>query len=188
MLFDVASDCFRREPSRDIDRLQSFRMREFVAIGAPDAATAFRESWMERAAGLRRLARPRYRIDPASDPFFGRGGQMVGRFQVEQALKFELLVPVRSAEKPTACMSFNYHRDHFGPTWDLQDADGEPAHTACVAFGMDRLAVALFAAHGTRTPRNGRPRLAKRAKPIASTAIRRGDPPRLDALPSTMAK
>jgi seryl-tRNA synthetase len=28
LLFDVASDCFRREPSRDLDRLQSFRMRE----------------------------------------------------------------------------------------------------------------------------------------------------------------
>ncbi|WP_239510397.1 hypothetical protein, partial [Klebsiella pneumoniae] len=27
-------------------------------------------------------------------------------------------------------------------------ADGEPAHTGCVAFGMDRLAVALFATHG----------------------------------------
>jgi hypothetical protein len=25
---------------------------------------------------------------------------------------------------------------------------GEAAHTACVAFGMDRLAVAFFATHG----------------------------------------
>ena len=45
-------------------------------------------------------------------------------------------------------MSFNCHRDHFGATWDLRDAAGAPAHTACVAFGLDRLAVALFAAHG----------------------------------------
>src|SRR5262245_56622514 len=28
--FDVACDCFRREPSRHLDRLQSFRMREYV--------------------------------------------------------------------------------------------------------------------------------------------------------------
>jgi hypothetical protein len=41
-------------------------------------------------------------------------------------------------------MSFNYHRDHFGTTWDIRDANGEPAHTGCVAFGMDRLAVAMF--------------------------------------------
>src|SRR5271163_2978393 len=68
--------------------------------------------------------------------------------QVEQALKFELLVPVHSAEAPTACMSFNYHRDHFGATWNIRTADGEVAHTGCVAFGIDRLALALFAAHG----------------------------------------
>jgi seryl-tRNA synthetase len=46
-------------------------------------------------------------------------------------------------------MSFNYHRDHFGLTWDIKDASGEPAHTGCVAFGMDRLAVAMFHTHGT---------------------------------------
>ena len=40
--------------------------------------------------------------------------------QIEQSLKFELLIPVRSAEQPTACMSFNYHQDHFGKTWGLQ--------------------------------------------------------------------
>jgi seryl-tRNA synthetase len=48
-------------------------------------------------------------------------------------------------------MSFNYHQDHFGHTWDLNTADGEAAHTGCVAFGMDRLAVALFATHGLDT-------------------------------------
>ena len=76
---------------------------------------------------------------------------MVGRFQVAQALKFEMLVPIRSAESPTACMSFNYHRDHFGTTWGLASANLETAHTASVAFGVgvDRLAVALFATHGT---------------------------------------
>jgi seryl-tRNA synthetase len=45
-------------------------------------------------------------------------------------------------------MSFNYHRDHFGLTWGMRGEDGEFSHTACVAFGMDRLAVALFATHG----------------------------------------
>jgi seryl-tRNA synthetase len=149
LLFDVACDCFRREPSRDIDRLQSFRMREFVFIGAPGQATDFRESWKGRAAGLADRLGLNYRIEAAHDPFFGRGGAMVGRFQVEQQLKFELVVPVRSAESPTACMSFNCHRDHFGQTWGMRGVDGTLAHTACVAFGMDRLAVALFATHGT---------------------------------------
>jgi aspartyl-tRNA synthetase len=45
-------------------------------------------------------------------------------------------------------MSFNYHRDHFGIAWDIVDAAGGPAHSACVAFGMDRLAIAMFRTHG----------------------------------------
>jgi len=148
LLFDVACDCFRREPSRDIDRFQSFRMREYVCIGTPDEIQDFREQWIERAKGIAdRLALP-YTVDLASDPFFGRGGQLVAISQIQQALKFELLVPVRSEEQPTACMSFNYHREHFGETWGLHNAAGEVSHTGCVAFGMDRVAVALFATHG----------------------------------------
>ena len=148
LIFDVAADCFRREPSTDIDRFQSFRMREYVRVGTQAQIHAFREEWIERAKGLADLLGLSYRVDVASDPFFGRGGQIVAASQIEQALKFELLVPVHSAEKPTACMSFNYHQDHFGLTWDLKNAEGEPAHTGCVAFGMDRLAVAMFATHG----------------------------------------
>jgi len=147
--FDVAADCFRREPSRHLDRLQSFRMREYVCIGTPDDVAAFRERWMERAQGLARDLGLTFRVDHASDPFFGRVGQIKAVSQKQQSLKFELLVPLRSEEQPTACMSFNYHREHFGATWDIIDANGEPAHTGCVAFGMDRLAVALFHAHGT---------------------------------------
>ena len=60
LVFDVAGDCFRREPSRDIDRLQSFRMREFVAIGAPEQIDGFPRT-LDRA---RRRNRRRARADP----------------------------------------------------------------------------------------------------------------------------
>lgn len=147
--FDVAADCFRREPSRHLDRLQSFRMREYVCIGTPDDVSAFRERWMVRAQAIARDLGLSFRVDHASDPFFGRVGQIKAVSQKQQSLKFEMLVPLRSEEQPTACMSFNYHREHFGTTWDINDINGEPAHTGCVAFGMDRLAVALFHTHGT---------------------------------------
>ena len=101
-----------------------------------------------RATGIADALGLSYRVETASDPFFGRGGVLVGKAQVQQELKFELLVPVRSAEQPTACMSFNYHRDHFGRPGTCATSAGEAAHTGCVAFGMDRLAVALFATHG----------------------------------------
>jgi len=153
--FDVAADCFRREPSRHLDRLQSFRMREYVCIGTPDDVAAFRDRWMVKAQAIAGDLGLSFRIDHASDPFFGRVGQIKAVSQKQQSLKFELLVPLRSEEQPTACMSFNYHREHFGTTWGIADAEGAPAHTGCVAFGMDRLAVALFHTHGvdlTRWP------------------------------------
>jgi seryl-tRNA synthetase len=148
--FDVAADCFRREPSPHLDRLQSFRMREYVCIGSPEDVSEFRERWMVRAQAIARDLGLSFKVDYASDPFFGRVGQMKAVSQMQQSLKFELLVPLRSEQSPTACMSFNYHRDHFGTTWSMVDANGAPAHTGCVAFGMDRLAVAMFHTHGTK--------------------------------------
>jgi seryl-tRNA synthetase len=148
LLFDVASYCFRRESTYEIDRLQAFQMREWVCVGTAEQALDFRSrwrSWAERLAG--RLALP-YRVAPASDPFFGRAGKLMAISQLEQSLKFELLIPVHSEDLPTACMSFNYHQDHFGKAWDLTTDAGEVAHTACVAFGLDRFALALFATHG----------------------------------------
>ena len=147
-------------------------MREYVCIGSPDDVAAFRDRWMERAEGLAGGLGLSFRVDHASDPFFGRVGQIKAVSQKQQSLKFELLVPLRSEEQPTACMSFNYHREHFGTTWGIEDANGEPAHTGCVAFGMDRLAVALFHTHGTDVacwPARVR-ELLRLAQPAAVTA------------------
>ena len=47
-------------------------------------------------------------------------------------------------------MSFNYHQDHLAQIWRLADHSGQLAQSCCVAFGMERLAVALFDVHGTR--------------------------------------
>ena len=163
LIFDVAADCFRREPSRSLDRLQSFRMREFVRIGAPEEIRVFREGWMTRAQALAEELGLPYAIDVASDPFFGRVGQMMAVSQVQNSLKFELLIPYYPGARPTACMSFNYHREHFGEVWGLHNDRQEHAHTGCVAFGMDRLAVALFANHGVapaRWPASARKALA----------------------------
>ena len=129
--------------------MQTFRMREFVAIGAPDddPRTSASIGWRARPKSPARSASPiaskRRAIRSSAAP-----ASSSAAIQVAQALKFEMLIPVRSAEQPTACMSFNYHREHFGEVWGIATEAGEPAHTACVAFGMDRLAVALFAAHG----------------------------------------
>nr|WP_253203799.1 amino acid--[acyl-carrier-protein] ligase [Methylosinus sp. KRF6] len=160
-LFDIQSYCFRHEPSKDPARMQMFRMREFVRIGLPEQAASFRESWLERARDFAETLQLPHHIDVANDPFFGRAGRMMASSQREQALKFELLVPIESTENPTACQSFNYHQDHFGELWGITTASGETAHTACVGFGMERLALALFKHHGIDT--NGWPNSVRAA-------------------------
>ena len=146
--FDIEADVFRHEPSLSLDRLQSFRMREFVRIASPDEIVDFREKWMARAPLLAGELGLPHSVEVANDPFFGKVGQVMAVSQRQQALKYELLIPYYPGASPTACMSINYHREHFGQVWAIRDDQGELAHTSCVAFGIDRLAVALFANHG----------------------------------------
>ena len=150
-IYDLNSYCFRREPSKDPARMQMFRMREYVRIGTPEQVVEFRQMWMERGQKLIETLQLPYTVDVANDPFFGRAGRMMKASQRDQGLKFELLVPIESVEKPTACLSFNYHQDHFGVTWGIRTAADETAHTACVGFGMERVTLALFKHHGLDT-------------------------------------
>ena len=147
-LVDVLTVCFRHEPSNDPARMQMFRQREYVRIGDPVAVKAHRDLWLERGQQMLRDVRLPVHADVANDPFFGRAGKMLAANQRDQALKFELLVTICSEEKPTACVSCNYHEDHFGHAFEISLADGTPAHTACVGFGLERIALALFKWHG----------------------------------------
>lgn len=147
-LFDVRSWCFRREPSIDPTRMQLFQMQEYVRIGTQEQVLEFRNGWMDYGRDLFARLKVPHDIDVANDPFFGRSGKLMAESQREQKFKFELLIPVSSAEKPTACMSFNYHGDHFGLTWSIRTEGGAPAHTACIGFGLERIALALFRHHG----------------------------------------
>ncbi len=147
-LFDILSYCFRHEPSREATRQQMFRMREYVRMGTPDQVQAFRQMWIDRAGAMVGVFGLEGAVDLANDPFFGRAGRMLKNNQRQQTLKFEMLIPVESVEKPTACMSFNYHQDHFGTLWNIRTATDETAHTACVGFGMERLALAMLRHHG----------------------------------------
>ena len=140
---------FRREPSDDPARMQIFHMREIVRIGEQDTVIAWREQWRERAVELLESLGLEIDLDIASDPFFGRAGRLLASAQRGQELKWELVSPV--AENPTAIASSNYHQDHFGHTFGLRTSDDEPAHTGCMAFGEERVTLALFNAHGLDT-------------------------------------
>lgn len=150
-LFDVTGDCFRHEPSDDPARMQSFRMRENIRVGAPQDVIEWRAKWIERGQKLLTDLGLAPRRELASDPFFGRGGKLMKTNQAALELKFEMLVTIASEDAPTAVASFNYHQDHFGKTFGIEEAGGGPAHTACMGFGLERVVLALFVAHGLDT-------------------------------------
>jgi seryl-tRNA synthetase len=150
-LITMTNWVYRHEPSPEPTRMQSFRVREFVRAGSPDDVVAWRDMWLQRGLDLLTSLGLPAKSDVASDPFFGRAGKMLANNQKEQKLKFEVLVPVISAEKPTACCSFNYHQEHFGHVFGIRTADDQVAHTACLGFGLERCVMALFKAHGFKT-------------------------------------
>lgn len=149
-LVDVLAYCFRHEPSPDPARMQMFRQREYVRVAGRQEVLDFRESWMERGPRLIGSLGLPFTVDVANDPFFGRTGRMLSVGQRESQLKFELLIPITDPAKPTACVSFNCHQDHFGRIWNIRTHDGSAAHTGCVGFGLERITLALFRHHGLR--------------------------------------
>ena len=138
---------FRHEPSHDPMRRQIFHQHELVRIAEPDAVLAWRDEWADRGLAILRALGLAAELDVANDPFFGRRGRMLARNQQAERLKLELLVPIAGPE-PTACASFNHHRDHFGSTYGLTLADGSTAHTACLGFGHERIVLGLLRTHG----------------------------------------
>ena len=142
--------------------MQSFRVREFVRVGSPDEVVEWRNMWLQRGLSLLQSLGLPAQEEVASDPFFGRVGKMLANNQKEQRLKFEVVVPVISQENPTAVCSFNYHQDYFSKSFDIKQANGELAQTACLGFGLERICMALFKHHGfdpTRWPESVRSKL-----------------------------
>ncbi|HET7795895.1 MAG TPA: amino acid--[acyl-carrier-protein] ligase [Rhizobacter sp.] len=139
---------YRNEPSREPTRMQAFRVREYVRAGSAEQVVTWRDMWLQRGLDLLTSLGLPARSDVASDPFFGRAGKMLATSQIEQKLKFEVLVPVISLEAPTAVCSFNYHQQNFGSKFDIRTHDGGVASTACLGFGLERVTLALFKHHG----------------------------------------
>ncbi len=144
----VEANCFRREPSTDPVRLQSFHMQEIVRVGRADDVAAFRDSWLTSGAALLSSWGLGGAVEPADDPFFGRAAVVMAKAQRAQELKFEWKTVVSDRAKPTACMSGNYHLDSFGRALGMTMPDGSPAHSACVGFGIERITLALLGQHG----------------------------------------
>lgn len=144
--FAVQAHCFRQEASSEPGRLRSFRMVELVTAGSAAHCFMWREKWLSRVAEWLTALGLELSIEVADDPFFGPGRKLYQEAQRLQELKFELRAPVADGVVQ-AIASANYHKEHFGEVFEFT-ADGAVGHTACTAFGLERIALALIAVHG----------------------------------------
>lgn len=146
--FSLSAWVFRSEPSDDPARLQSFRQHENVRIASPDMVREWCKAWHDRALGLLHDLGLPARIEVASDPFFGRGGRLLAANQIADERKLELVLPITSEQTPTALASINAHDDKFTRAFGIELPNGEPAHSACIGFGLERVALGLLTTHG----------------------------------------
>lgn len=142
--------CWRHEGARfePLARGWAFTMREVVCIGSETQCIAFRERGVAMAQRLARALSLAGDLTEAEDPFFAptaRGRAILQRFK---ALKHELMLPIGDGDT-IAAASFNLHERFFGEAFDIRLPDGEPAHSACVAFGLERWLLASLVAFPT---------------------------------------
>lgn len=146
---EVNGYCFRHEPSADPMRMQCFRMHEFVRVGSAADTSRFRDRWRGDMVSLLTSFGLDVAAVPANDPFFGRSGRLLADEQLTNELKTEMVVHVYGDRHPaSAIASCNLAGEHFGAKFGLALPDGGTAHTACAAFGLERIALALLATHG----------------------------------------
>ena len=141
--------CFRYESSNliGLERLWDFNMREIIFVGSPDYVLASRTTLVDLSVALLNDLGMAYEITTATDPFFVDSYATQAAYQQGFDLKFELLAPLPYSGRKLAVGSINYHQDFFGRSFSIQ-AGGNPAHTGCIGFGYERLALAFLAQHG----------------------------------------
>ena len=141
--------CFRYESSNltGLERLWDFTMREIVFVGPAGYVLENRRKLVELSAAFLDELGMAYEISTATDPFFVDSYAVQTAYQLGFELKFELLAPLPYSGKKLAVGSINYHQDFFGRSFAIQ-AGNDPAHTGCLGFGYERLALAFLAQHG----------------------------------------
>jgi hypothetical protein len=146
----AVGQCFRYEAINltSLERLWNFTMREVIFIGNKDFVLENREIARQRMRKVFEEIGLAYRVESANDPFFIGEFRKQAAFQSAFQLKFEIRASLPFKDSTLAVGSYNYHQDFFGRHLNISLADGSPAHTGCVAFGLERIAYAYLAQYG----------------------------------------
>jgi acyl carrier protein len=149
-LLTARGHCYRAEAGdyAPLERLWEFTMREVVVLGTRVQVEGVRQSLVRQVTSLVETLELDGSIDTATDPFFAAGDEGRRLMQQAGALKHELRLTIDAAGRAIAAASFNHHHDFFGTRFAIRLAADAPAHSGCVAFGLERWVLAILAQHG----------------------------------------
>lgn len=143
LIVTTKCQCHRREQEYlPLQRQWCFEMRELVCIGDPDSIEQFTEDCRSRIEALVAGLQIDAAWKTATDPFFDPAADPKALAQLLDPVKKELCTG-----DSLAIASVNRHRSFFGECYDIHHGDGA-AHSACVAFGIERWLYALTEVYG----------------------------------------
>jgi seryl-tRNA synthetase len=145
----AVGNCFRYESSNldSLERLWNFSMREIIFIGNKQFVLDQRESARKTMEKFFESIGFVYGVESANDPFFIGEFKQVA-FQNAFQLKYEIRASLPYKNSTLAVGSYNYHQDFFGRHLNITLPDDSFVHTGCVAFGLERMALAYVAQFG----------------------------------------
>lgn len=147
--FTMLGRCTRHEANTAIscERLTEFRMREIVFVGGEDGAAEFERFSLQVFRDLIECFDLRADIRTASDSFFLASYSQYRFMQLAGSEKYEARIFIPDTHADIAVGSFNHHRRFFGRRFGLTYR-GAPAVTACIGFGLERLAYGILCQSG----------------------------------------
>jgi seryl-tRNA synthetase len=123
-------------------------MREVIFVGPKEFVLDNRETARKRMTQVFEEIGLAYRVESANDPFFIGEFRKQAAFQSAFQLKYEIRASLPYKGSTLAVGSYNYHQDFFGRNFNITLKDDTPAHTGCVAFGLERMAFAFLTQYG----------------------------------------
>ncbi|MEM9622933.1 MAG: aminoacyl--tRNA ligase-related protein [Pseudomonadota bacterium] len=141
----VRSTCFRQEEQERLEpliRQRAFTMRELVCMGTQDDVEKFLATLTQRVEDMCQALDLPIVFVQATDPFFEPRRNKKFLMQKVAPVKMEM-----TYQEHLAIGSVNDHRNGFGNTFAIL-LHGEPIHSGCVAFGLERWLYCLQEQHG----------------------------------------
>lgn len=151
LILTAAGLCHRHESSWRVGghRLNSFQMREIVFLGNADFVAERRQRLISEAIEMFEQLGLRGWLMTANDPFYFSKDADKAQEQIAQGMKYELVVDLPGGFDSFSVSSFNLLSQSLCTKFSITDEQGQPLHSGCVGFGLERWTYALLCTHGT---------------------------------------